>query len=143
MALGFDQVRGALGAVISVALLAMALFDPAVAWFAIPAALGGILVARALLWIHRSHHLERLEEATDPPQSMDLSRGINMATINPAGIGGIGLSVMAVYVALNFREGQMLLGVGLTGGVAIAAAMVRYRNTHRRTTEPLSNSLNR
>lgn len=131
--MSLDRFRGALGMVIAAALFSMALLDPVVAWFAIPAAIGGALVAGALFLMHRSRKFDRLEDATDAPDSPGLTGMINMATISPAGIGGLGLMAMAVFVALNYREGQVLLALGLTGGLAIAAALIRLRSARTST----------
>lgn len=125
--MSLDRFRGTLGMVIAAAVCSMALLDPAIAWFAIPAAIGGALVAGALFLIHRSRKFENLEHATDAPDSPGLTGVINIATINPAGIGGLGLMAMAVIVALNYRQGQVLLALGLTGGLAIAATLIRVR----------------
>ncbi len=133
MASGFDRFRNVIGLVVAVA-LALPMFDPAVAWFMIPAAIGGLMMAAALFFIHRTKALDHLEDATDAPDGLKLGM-FNMSSVNPSGIGGLGLSVMAIIAALNYREGQYLLLAGLTGGIMIAAVMIRYRRTHD-TTQP-------
>jgi hypothetical protein len=133
MASGFDRFRNVIGLVVATA-LALPMFDPAVAWFMIPAAIGGLMVAVALFFIHRTKLLNHLEDATDAPDGLKLGM-FNMSSVNPSGIGGLGLSVMAIIAALNYREGQYLLLAGLTGGIMIAAVMIRYRRTHD-TTQP-------
>ena len=126
MATGFDRFRGVLGLVIAGSLASMALIDPAVAWFAVPAVIGGALVAGALYVTHKSHRLNRLEEVTDTSDSA-ATEGINMATLAPAGIGGIGLGVMAIVAATRYPEGRFLITATVVGGLAIAATLIRLR----------------
>jgi len=135
MASGFDRFRNGIGLIVAVA-LALPLFDPAMSWFMVPATVGGILMAGALFYVHRTHLLDRLEEATDVSDSV--TRGMfNLATINPAGIGGLGLVFMAAIVAAQYREIQLVLSFGLTGGIVIAALLIPYRRSHTSTPHPL------
>ncbi len=133
MALSFDRFRNGIGLVVAAALV-LPMFDPAIAWFTVPAAIGGLALAGILFYIHRSNRLEHLEETTDTSDNVKLGM-FNLSSVNPSGIGGLCLSVMAVIAALNYREGQYLLVAGLTGGIVIAAAMIQYRRTHD-TTQP-------
>lgn len=131
MASGFDRFRNVIGLVVAVAMV-LPLFDPTMAWFMIPAAIGGLMMAAALFFIHRTKLLDHLEDATDAPDGLRLGM-FNMSSVNPSGIGGLGLSVMSIIAALNYREGQYLLLAGLTGGIVIAATMIHYRRTHDTT----------
>jgi hypothetical protein len=131
MAFGFDRFRNGIGLVVAAALM-LPLFDPAISWFMVPAAVGGLMMAATLFLIHRSHALEHLEETTDTSDNVKLGM-FNLSSVNPSGIGGLCLSVMAIIAALNYREGQYLLIAGLTGGLVIAAVMIRYRRTHAAT----------
>lgn len=136
MASGFDRFRNVIGSVVAAALF-LSLFDPAISWFVGPAVLGGLVVAAVLFVIHRHHYLEHLEEATDSSGHLRPGTMFNMSSVSPTGIGGLGLSLMAVIAALNYREGQLLLLMGLTGGLVIAAVMIRYRQTHSATPHQL------
>jgi hypothetical protein len=135
MAPGFERFRNGIGLVVAVA-LALPMFDPAIAWFMVPAAIGGLMMAGTLFLIHRTNRLEHLEDATDAPDGLKLGM-FNLSSVNPSGIGGLGLSVIAVIAALNYREGQYLLIAGLTGGLVIAATMIHYRRTHDTTQDRL------
>lgn len=132
MASVFHRFRNVIGPIMAVAVL-LSLFDPAIAWFVAPAALGGLVLAAGLFVIHRNHYFEHMEEATDSTGLLKPGTMFNLSSVSPTGIGGLGLSLMAVIAALNYREGQFLLLVGLTGGLVIAAAMIRYRQTHDTT----------
>lgn len=121
-------IRNAIGLIVAAG-LALPLFDPTIGWFVVPAAIGGLGMAAALFYLHRTGHLTHLEDATDAPNSLKLGM-FNLSSVNPAGIGGLGLMFMAIFVALRYAQGQFLLAVGLTGGLIIAATLIRYRRTH-------------
>ncbi len=113
----------------------MALVEPSMMWFTVPAAIGGVLLAASLFLAHRSHRLPHLEDATDASDGLDLGM-FNLGRLNPAGIGGLGLILMAAVVASRYSEIQLVLGLGLTGGLAMAAILVAYRRRHS-TARPL------
>jgi len=132
MASRLDRFRSAIGLVIAAALGTTALLDPAVAWFAIPAAIGGLLTAGVIFAAHRSRHLEHLEEATDAADSLTLGM-FNLSTVNPAGIGGLGLIVMAAVIAAQYREIQYVLALGAIGGTTMAAWLIHHRRVQAPT----------
>lgn len=129
MASGFARFRNTLGMVIAGSLVLMALFDPSIMWFTVPAVIGGVLLAGSLFLTHRSHRLPHLEDATDASDTLGLGM-FNLGRLNPAGIGGLGLILMAAVVASRYSEIQLVLGFGLTGGLAMAAILVAYRRRH-------------
>ena len=55
---------------------------------------------------------------------------INMAHIRVAGIGGLGLVAMAGVVAWNVPAIGVATVLAVTGGVALAAALVMWRRVH-------------
>jgi hypothetical protein len=129
MASVVDRFRSTIGFVVAAGFI-LPMFDPAISWFVVPAAIGGMCMAAALFYVHRSGHLAHLEDATDAPDSLKLGM-FNLSSVNPSGIGGLGLMFMAIFVALRYSQGQFLLGIGLTGGLIVAATLIRYRRTHR------------
>ncbi|MEI6862176.1 MAG: hypothetical protein WCL04_07985, partial [Verrucomicrobiota bacterium] len=72
MATGFDQFRNALGILVAGALALMALVEPSITWFTVPAAIGGAILGGSLFLTHRSKRLPRLEEATDTSDAVAL-----------------------------------------------------------------------
>ena len=136
MAAGFERFRNGIGLILAASVF-LSLFDPAIAWFMLPAAIGGLMVAGTLFFIHRGNHLTHLEDTTDASGFLTPGGMFNLSSVSPTGIGGLGLSVMAVIAALNYREGQYLLGAGLIGGTLIAITMIRYRRAHGPTQHPL------
>ena len=121
--------RTALGVVVGVTVVTVTLVDPNFTWFIAPAVVGGALVAAVLFRIHRSQRFDQLEHATDGPETGG-SVMFNLSSVKPSGIGGLGLTVMAMLAALNYRQGQFLVAAGLIGGLGIAALLARYHRSH-------------
>lgn len=119
------ELERRVAAAVAVLVILLGLSDPAIAWFTGPAALGGVAVAALLFLGHRTHALDRVEEATDGTGHAPLGGVFNLSSVHPSGLGGLLLSVMAVIVAATYPEGRLLLGLGLTGGVGIAALLIR------------------
>lgn len=115
--------RVAAGIVVLVGVLALS--DPAISWFTGPALLGGVAVAGLLILGHRLRLLDRLEETTDATGHAPLGGMFNLSSVHPTGLGGLLLSVMAVVVAATYPQGRWLLGLGLTGGLALAWLLIR------------------
>lgn len=55
---------------------------------------------------------------------------INMSGIPVAGIGGLGLVVVALTMTVVFPEARWLEALGVAGGGAIAVALVAIRRRH-------------
>jgi hypothetical protein len=55
---------------------------------------------------------------------------INMSAIPVNGIGGVGLVAVALLMTVVFREAWWLLVLGVSGGVALAIAIVLLRRHH-------------
>lgn len=115
--------RVAAGIVALVGLLALS--DPAISWFTGPAALGGLVVAGLLFVGHRTHLLDRIEETTDATGDAPLGGVFNLSSVQPSGLGGLLLAFMALVVATTYPQGRWLLGLGLVGGVGVAALLIR------------------
>ncbi|TAK16401.1 MAG: hypothetical protein EPO35_05435 [Acidobacteria bacterium] len=131
MNLGLDRFRGVLGLAIALALVGTATIEPSMTWFFLPALIGGGLVAGLLHFTHRSASMTHLEDATDGPDVTGSTQPIfNLSSVTPAGIGGLGLSIMAVIAALQFRQGQTLLAFAVIGGSILAFSLIRFRRSH-------------
>jgi len=55
---------------------------------------------------------------------------INMSGIPVAGVGGLGLVAVALFMAFVFPEARGLLMLGALGGIIIAAGLVMLRRRH-------------
>jgi hypothetical protein len=124
-----ERVRGLFGLIVAVALVAGIVADPATAYFGVPALLGGLAIAGFLLLMHRRRPGLHLEDATDGPSDLHDNRTsmFNLSSVRPSGIGGLGLSFMAVLAALQFREGQTFIVFTILGGTLVAGALIALR----------------
>ena len=55
---------------------------------------------------------------------------INISGIRVSGIGGLGMVAMAGWVSVVMPEAGFTTGLGLAGGVLLAAALIAYRRRH-------------
>src|SRR4051812_1386059 len=92
--------------------------------FVVPALLGGGVCAVVLLFWNRTAAPLPGPRPSGPPLSTDM---INMAQLNVAGIGGLGLVAMAAVVAWNIPRIRAEIAVGVLGGVVFAAGLVAWR----------------
>jgi hypothetical protein len=95
--------------------------------FVVPALLGGAVCAIGLFLWNRTAAPSLGPTPSGPPLSTDI---INMAQVNVAGIGGLGLIAMAAVVAWNIPRIGTELAIGLVGGVVLAAGLVAWRRHH-------------
>jgi hypothetical protein len=77
----------------------------------------------------RAQYLVRGARMTDNDRS-----NINMSSIPVAGIGGLGLMVVAAIMAYVLPEARAFAIAGLTGGFIAACALIAYRRLS--TSEP-------
>src|SRR5262245_39521147 len=56
---------------------------------------------------------------------------INFAPVKVIGIPGLSLVAIAMALVVEFPEGRWLLLAGITGGLLVAAALIRLRRPHR------------
>ena len=93
----------------------------------LPGVLGGLVVAWMAIVAGKARRRdegEALDAAVAEPGSADI---INISHIRVAGLGGLGLVVMALVVAWFLpRVGQTLL-IGAVAGIIMAGAMILYR----------------
>lgn len=102
-------------------------YDPwaLVAFVAYPAAIG-IVVATGFMLLRRGGSRPILSNR-DPFSKDTSSDVINMSRIRVAGLGGLGMVVIALVLAIAYpRIGQALL-IGVAGGIVAAAIVIAYR----------------
>ena len=95
--------------------------------FVVPALLGGAVFAVVLIAWNHTHAPSSAPRPSGPPLSTDI---INIAQLNVAGIGGLGLVAMAAVVAWNIPRIRTEVAVALVGGVVLAAGLVAWRRRH-------------
>jgi hypothetical protein len=92
----------------------------------IPGVLGG-LIASVLIW-RRGRHASPPEQMRDVFGSdVRSSDVINFASIRVAGVGGLGLVIVALAVGLQFQRVGIALAMGLVGGSLAAMFMILRR----------------
>ena len=98
------------------------------AWFAVSALVGGILVAAVMILADRrrsGRHQQHDAFANSPDaRSTDV---INIASIRVAGVGGLGLVAMALLLALTIPRIGQSLALGAVLGVGFAAGLILWR----------------
>ena len=116
---------GAVGLVIASALFVAALLEPSMAWFGVPALIGGALLGGLLLYTHQHHAFSHLEDTTDGANVGSQQPMFNMSSVKPTGIGGLLLAAMAVFAAARYPQGRALILFGILGGSVVAAALIK------------------
>jgi len=126
-----SSLRGAIGLVIAVALFVAALLEPSMAWFGVPALVGGALFGGILLYTHRHNALGRLEEATDGADVGPAQPMFNMSSVKPTGIGGLLMAGLAVVAAAQYPQGRILMMLQVLGGSLVAMALIQLHRPAR------------
>jgi hypothetical protein len=114
------------GGVLVVLILAAAVLDPTIGWFAGLGLVGGALMAGVMLWVNR-HARQRIatpDAFARDPLSTDV---INVTRIRVAGLGGLGMVIVAAAVATQFDLAAVAVGFGLVGGAIGAFLLILYR----------------
>lgn len=106
-----------------------AVSDRDVGWFFILVLMGGALGAGVFIAIGRRPHHAPLA-VPDPFAKDTLGSMFNVHRVRVAGVGGIGLVVVAVAMALDIPRIGVSLALGLAGGFLIALALIPYRRRH-------------
>src|SRR5687768_1220518 len=106
--------------------------DPATAVL-IPGVLGGLVFAAIVVALQRRQHAA--PTVVVPVRLPITSDVINMASIKVAGLGGLGLVVMAAAVAVDVPRIGQSVAVGFGLGLVGAVAAIVWRHT-----EPLPSS---
>jgi hypothetical protein len=99
----------------------------------IPGVLGGVLLA---LWLARPSTRPRLLVSDRARRPLPFIDAINMATINVAGIGGLGMVLTAVVIAVFVPGVGVSILAGIGSGALLAAGLILWR----RRNGPLTSS---
>jgi hypothetical protein len=106
-----------------------AINDVAIGQFVLLAVVGGGIGAAIMIARGRREHQAPLSVpdafARNQPEGI-----LNVSRIRVAGIGGLGLVVVAAAMALTIPRIGVSLGLGLVGGFLIALALIPYRRAH-------------
>lgn len=118
------HIKNALIASAAVAALAIAAADTTLGWMVPLAGGGGLIIAAALVAVG-----SRTRHAGFSPDSF--ARGgvdiLNISTVRVAGVGGLGLVLVAAGVALEFPLIRVAVTAGALGGLVAGAAMILTR----------------
>jgi hypothetical protein len=125
------RILRVVGVFVVALVLVVASFDAAIGWL-IPMALGGGAILAALLLLADSLD-GRAALAVDRFGRGDMDI-INMSRIRVAGVGGLGLVLMAGAVALQYPLISVALVAGLVGGTFMGILMIVTRRPRRGST---------
>lgn len=109
--------------------LVVAVLDGALGWFVMLALIGGAISAGILVMLGRRAHQAPLSvpDHFGAGQTLDV---INVSHIRVAGVGGLGMMLVALAIAYTFPEIGLSLALGLVGGFAGGVAVILYRRHH-------------
>jgi len=96
----------------------------------LPGLLGGLVLAAVLARLNRTPSSKLSRRAQLEPISPDV---INMAHIQVAGVGGLGMMAAALIIAINLPEIGFALLIAVALGVITAGGLIAYRS---RSNEP-------
>jgi hypothetical protein len=85
---------------------------------------GGLAMAAWLYRFNRAHHRNPLDAAVQQDRPTDI---INMAHIRVEGVGGMGMVLMAIAVALGIPQVGKSMAAGLLLGALLALVLIRRR----------------
>lgn len=100
---------------------------------AIPGIVGGLLIAWIAIRLGPARRANDLREAADGRPDTDVRRDflahdlINMSRVPVAGIGGLGLVAMSVFVAWMLPRVWQTVVFGVLAGAVLALALILYR----------------
>ena len=114
------------GVVLAVMAMAVVLWSVELGGFLLLTVAGGIVLSAAFAWANR-----RGRASTNVPDQFARDAfstdTLNFAHVRVAGVGGLGLVLVGVAIALDFALVGAVLGAGLAGGVVAAVAVILYR----------------
>jgi hypothetical protein len=114
-----------MGLAVAVAVAGIAL-NEAFAWFAVLAGAGGVLMALFFKWSSRRH-----APPTSVPDSFSRDAfstdTVNFAHVRVAGVGGLGLVLVAAAVTFDFPLATVVVLSGLVGGLVAAGVAIVLR----------------
>jgi hypothetical protein len=89
---------------------------------------GGVGALVAILRNRRAHQAPlTVPDAFARNESVSI---INVSQVRVAGLGGLGLVIVAGAIALAYPRIGVSIGLGLVGGFLIALALIPYRRAH-------------
>jgi hypothetical protein len=114
------------GFVVAVIAMAVVLWSIELGGFLLLTIIGGIALGAAFAWVNRRGRTSNNvpDQFARDAFSTDT---LNFAHVRVAGVGGLGLVLVAAAVALDFALVAAVLGAGLAGGVLAALAVILYR----------------
>ncbi len=116
------------GVILVVALVAAALADRDMGYIMVVPVVGGVLAALFLI-VSRRSGLGASEVRPDPFEHSN-SDVINVSHIRVAGVGGLGLMVVAAAMAVTFPRIGWSVVVSAIAGVALAMTWIVMRRNH-------------
>lgn len=96
----------------------------AIVILAVAGVVGGLAMAAWLFRFNREHLRNPLDTAVHQERPTDI---INMAHIRVEGVGGMGMVLMAIAVALGIPQVGKSMAAGLLLGALFAVALIRWR----------------
>lgn len=116
------------GVILVLALVAAFLADRDMGWIVRLPVAGGVIAAMVLIYSRRSG----LGTSSVRPDPFEHSNAdlINMSRIRVAGIGGLGLIVVAAAMAMTFPRIGWSVAVSAVAGVVLAMTWIYMRREH-------------
>lgn len=122
------RVMHVVGVILVLALVAAALADRDMGSIMTVAVVGGVIAASFLIFTRRSG-LGASEIRPDPFEHSNTDL-INVSRVRVAGVGGIGLMVVAAAMAMTFPRIGWSMVVSAIAGVALAMTWIVMRRNH-------------
>ena len=91
---------------------------------ALAGVVGGLAMAAWLYRFNREHQRNPFDSAVRQDRPTDI---INMAHIRVEGVGGVGMVLMAIAVALGIPQVGKSMAAGLLLGALMAVVLIRWR----------------
>ena len=116
------------GAILVLALVAAALADGDMGWIMVVPVVGGVIAASFLIFSRRSG-LGASQVRPDPFADSNTDV-INVSRVRVAGVGGIGLMIVAAAMAMTFPRIGWSMVVSAIAGLALAMTWIFMRRDH-------------
>lgn len=116
------------GAILVLALVAAALADRDMGWIMVVPVVGGVIAASFLIFSRRSG-LGASQVRPDPFADSNTDV-INVSRVRVAGVGGIGLMIVAAAMAMTFPRIGWSMVVSAIAGLALAMTWIFMRRDH-------------
>jgi hypothetical protein len=110
--------------------LVVAVLDGALGWFVMLALIGGVISATVLIVLGRRAHTVPVAVPDHFSATGMTADVINVSHIRVAGVGGLGMTLVALAIAYTFPQIGLSLALGLVGGFMGGVAVILYRRGH-------------